>query len=189
MIVRIFSPLQHKHGPKQLADYRSTDFTEPELSFARHGSAALLWAGDTWSLQRRIWGLVAGCWSGSRIPGQSTATGPIRCNTGETRARAHAEALHPRSVHGWKKWTLCRTPSASPRTRMLPDTFCSSLNVVSVAASTASMPSHKTFKIKIKLAKKAKQNRPVPVWFRYKKDTKIRYNNKRRHWRRTKLNF
>jgi ubiquitin fusion degradation protein 1 len=40
------------------------------------------------------------------------------------------------------------------------------------------MPSHKTFKIKIKLAKKAKQNRPVPVWFRYKKDTKIRYNNK-----------
>ncbi|BAM82028.1 60S ribosomal protein L39 [Cyanidioschyzon merolae strain 10D] len=51
------------------------------------------------------------------------------------------------------------------------------------------MPSHKTFKIKIKLAKKAKQNRPVPVWFRYKKDTKIRYNNKRRHWRRTKLNF
>jgi large subunit ribosomal protein L39e len=90
---------------------------------------------------------------------------------------------------GGRSGHCARAPSASPRTRMLPDTFCSSLNVVSVAASTASMPSHKTFKIKIKLAKKAKQNRPVPVWFRYKKDTKIRYNNKRRHWRRTKLNF
>ncbi|KAK4525119.1 hypothetical protein GAYE_SCF08G3024 [Galdieria yellowstonensis] len=51
------------------------------------------------------------------------------------------------------------------------------------------MPAHKTFRIKKKLAKKARQNRPVPYWFRMKSDTKIRYNAKRRHWRRTKLGF
>ena len=45
----------------------------------------------------------------------------------------------------------------------------------------------KTFKLKMHLAKKIKQNRPLPQWFRMKTDTKIRYNMKRRHWRRTKL--
>lgn len=50
-------------------------------------------------------------------------------------------------------------------------------------------PSHKALKIKVKLARKSKQNRPVPYWFRLKTDSKIRYNAKRRHWRRTKLNF
>lgn len=53
----------------------------------------------------------------------------------------------------------------------------------------AIMPSHKALKIKVKLARKSKQNRPVPYWFRLKTDSKIRYNAKRRHWRRTKLNF
>ena len=48
-------------------------------------------------------------------------------------------------------------------------------------------PSHKTTIIKRKLARAAKQNRPIPPWFRFKTDTKIRYNAKRRHWRRTKL--
>lgn len=38
-----------------------------------------------------------------------------------------------------------------------------------------------------KLAKAAKQNRPVPHWVRMKTDNRIRYNSKRRHWRRTKL--
>ncbi|ODV90384.1 hypothetical protein CANCADRAFT_106055 [Tortispora caseinolytica NRRL Y-17796] len=51
------------------------------------------------------------------------------------------------------------------------------------------MPSLKTFRIKQKLAKKQKQNRPIPHWFRLKTNTTIRYNAKRRHWRRTKLNF
>jgi large subunit ribosomal protein L39e len=49
------------------------------------------------------------------------------------------------------------------------------------------MPSHKTFRVKVKLAKKAKQNRPIPHWIRFRTDNKIRYNAKRRHWRRTKL--
>ncbi|CAD7969803.1 unnamed protein product [Amoebophrya sp. A25] len=44
----------------------------------------------------------------------------------------------------------------------------------------------KTFKLKMLLAKAQKKNRPVPQWFRMKQD-KIKYNSKRRHWRRTKL--
>ena len=43
--------------------------------------------------------------------------------------------------------------------------------------STSVQPSQKTLKIKTKLAKKAKQNRPIPYWFRLKTDNKIRYGN------------
>ncbi|XP_045881838.1 60S ribosomal protein L39-like [Meles meles] len=49
------------------------------------------------------------------------------------------------------------------------------------------MSSHKTFRIKRFLAKKQKQNRPIPQWIQMKTGNKIRYNSKRRHWRRTKL--
>eukprot|EP00020_Sapocribrum_chincoteaguense_P002574 CAMPEP_0170744736 /NCGR_PEP_ID=MMETSP0437-20130122/7937_1 /TAXON_ID=0 /ORGANISM="Sexangularia sp." /LENGTH=51 /DNA_ID=CAMNT_0011083445 /DNA_START=62 /DNA_END=217 /DNA_ORIENTATION=- len=49
------------------------------------------------------------------------------------------------------------------------------------------MPSHKSLKVKKVLAKKAKQNRPIPQWIRLRTGNTIRYNNKRRHWRRTKL--
>ena len=48
-------------------------------------------------------------------------------------------------------------------------------------------PSHKTFRTKRTLAVKQKQNKPIPQWFRMRTDSTIRYNNKRRHWRRTKL--
>nr|ACG26655.1 60S ribosomal protein L39 [Zea mays] len=51
------------------------------------------------------------------------------------------------------------------------------------------MPSHKTFRIKKKLAKKMRQNRPIAYWIRMRTDNTIRYNAKRRHWRRTKLGF
>ncbi|KAK7817163.1 60s ribosomal protein l39-1 [Quercus suber] len=54
---------------------------------------------------------------------------------------------------------------------------------------TPKMPSHKTFMIKKKLAKKMRQNRPIPHWIRMRTDNTIRYNAKRRHWRRTKLGF
>lgn len=37
-------------------------------------------------------------------------------------------------------------------------------------------PSQKTFKIKRVLAKKAKQNRPIPQWIRFRTGNKIRYN-------------
>ncbi|KAL3833233.1 hypothetical protein ACJIZ3_007969 [Penstemon smallii] len=46
------------------------------------------------------------------------------------------------------------------------------------------MPSHKSFMIKKKLAKKQRQNMPIPYWIRMRTD-----NTKRRHWRRTKLGF
>ncbi|KAM8950589.1 large ribosomal subunit protein eL39-like [Lycaon pictus] len=51
------------------------------------------------------------------------------------------------------------------------------------------MSSHKTFRIKQFLAKKQKQNRPIPQWIRMKTGNKgiPGYNSKRRHWRRTKL--
>jgi len=75
------------------------------------------------------------------------------------------------------------------------------------------MGSHKTLRTKIVLAKAQKTNRPVPQWVsfprasvlaifphfpqtfdktrrlqvRMRTGNKIRYNAKRRHWRRTKL--
>ena len=45
----------------------------------------------------------------------------------------------------------------------------------------------KTLRLKKRLGKAMKQNRPLPNWFRMKTDNNIRYNMKRRHWRRTKL--
>ncbi|XP_055459526.1 60S ribosomal protein L39-like [Psammomys obesus] len=49
------------------------------------------------------------------------------------------------------------------------------------------MSSYKTFRIKRFLAKKQKQNRPISQWIRMKTGNKVRYNSKRRRWRRTKL--
>ncbi|KAF9092656.1 60S ribosomal protein L39 [Mortierella sp. GBA35] len=54
-------------------------------------------------------------------------------------------------------------------------------------ATDQEKPSNKSFIIKRKLGKKQKQNRPLPNWCRMRTDNKIRYNAKRRHWRRTKL--
>ncbi|KAG8351908.1 hypothetical protein FVEN_g13118 [Fusarium venenatum] len=50
-----------------------------------------------------------------------------------------------------------------------------------------SLQSHKSFRTKQKLAKAQKQNRPVPQWVRLRTGNTIRYNAKRRHWRKTKL--
>jgi large subunit ribosomal protein L39e len=49
------------------------------------------------------------------------------------------------------------------------------------------MGAHKSFKTKKILAKKKRQNRPIPQFIRLRLNNKIRYNAKRRHWRRTKL--
>ena len=48
-------------------------------------------------------------------------------------------------------------------------------------------PSQKTFRTKRTLAKKQRQNRPLPQWIRLRTDNAVKYNAKRRHWRRTKL--
>ncbi|KAK4621618.1 60S ribosomal protein L39 [Fulvia fulva] len=55
------------------------------------------------------------------------------------------------------------------------------------SATTVKMPSHKTFRIKVKLAKAQKQNRPIPQWIRLRTGNTIRYNAKRRHWRKTRI--
>lgn len=47
--------------------------------------------------------------------------------------------------------------------------------------------SQKTFRTKQKLGKAQNQNRPLPQWVRFKTGNTIRYNAKRRHWKRTKL--
>ncbi|KAI3336508.1 ribosomal L39 protein-domain-containing protein [Xylariaceae sp. AK1471] len=47
--------------------------------------------------------------------------------------------------------------------------------------------SHKSFRTKQKLAKAQKQNRPIPQWIRLRSGNTIRYNAKRRHWRKTRL--
>ncbi|KAI0908776.1 ribosomal L39 protein-domain-containing protein [Ustulina deusta] len=51
----------------------------------------------------------------------------------------------------------------------------------------ASWVSHKSFRTKQKLAKAQKQNRPIPQWIRLRTGNTIRYNAKRRHWRKTRL--
>nr|XP_021512713.1 putative 60S ribosomal protein L39-like 5 [Meriones unguiculatus] len=52
---------------------------------------------------------------------------------------------------------------------------------------TYSLSSHQTFRIKQFLAKKQKQNCPIRQWIRMKIGNKIRYNSKRRHWKKMKL--
>ncbi|CAI9151092.1 unnamed protein product [Rangifer tarandus platyrhynchus] len=49
------------------------------------------------------------------------------------------------------------------------------------------MSFHKNLKIKQFLTKKQKQNRSIPQWIQMKTGNKIRYNSKKRHWRRPKL--
>mgnify|MGYP000288815925 CR=1 FL=1 len=40
---------------------------------------------------------------------------------------------------------------------------------------------------KIRLAKREKQNRPVPLWVLLKTKRRVRRNPKRYHWRRSRL--
>ncbi|KAI9297655.1 putative 60s ribosomal protein l39, partial [Neoconidiobolus thromboides FSU 785] len=50
-------------------------------------------------------------------------------------------------------------------------------------------PSNKSFRTKRIIGRSQKQNRPLPNWIRLRTDNKIKYNAKRRHWKRTKLNI
>lgn len=49
------------------------------------------------------------------------------------------------------------------------------------------MGANKSMRLKKRLGKKMKQNRQMPNWIRLRTGNTIRYNAKRRHWRRTKL--
>ncbi|KAK3930437.1 60S ribosomal protein L39 [Frankliniella fusca] len=103
-------------------------------------------------------------------------------------ARSRADRLRP--ALGSSATTSSSSTAASARPRlhraMLPGAS------VLLAGRETEKPrcqesGHKTFKIKQKLAKKLKQNRPIPQWIRMRTGNTIRYNAKRRHWRRTKL--
>ncbi|RAO73698.1 uncharacterized protein BHQ10_009710 [Talaromyces amestolkiae] len=58
---------------------------------------------------------------------------------------------------------------------------------ISTERQAIKMPSQKSFRTKQKLAKAQKQNRPIPQWIRLRTGNTIRYNAKRRHWRKTRL--
>lgn len=58
-----------------------------------------------------------------------------------------------------------------------------------ISQDSTNIQANKSFQIKQKLGKASKQNRPLPQWLRLKTNNTIRYNAKRRHWRRSKLNF
>ncbi|KAG9391080.1 60S ribosomal protein L39 [Carpediemonas membranifera] len=49
------------------------------------------------------------------------------------------------------------------------------------------MGSNKTLQLKLRHASLRKMNRPVPHWYRIKTHNAIRWNNKRRHWKRSKI--
>lgn len=76
--------------------------------------------------------------------------------------------------------------------RSISTLFAIPLNLSHLVASffrffVGIQPSQKTFRTKRTLAKKQKQNRPLPHWCRLKTDNSIKWNAKRRNWRRTKL--
>ncbi|XP_047577962.1 putative 60S ribosomal protein L39-like 5 [Lutra lutra] len=62
-----------------------------------------------------------------------------------------------------------------------------SITTVGVVDCSLPVSTHKTLKIKQFLAKKQKQNHPIPQWIQMITGNKIRYNSKRTHWRKTKL--
>ncbi|KAI8922589.1 60S ribosomal protein L39-like protein [Powellomyces hirtus] len=81
----------------------------------------------------------------------------------------------------------CRTSCEMGCRSERPQLHCSRRSDWGIGIVTE--PSNKSFKVKRILGKKQKQNRPIPNWIRLRTDNTIRYNAKRRHWRRTKLNL
>mmetsp|Transcript_8274 Transcript_8274/g.23796 ORF Transcript_8274/g.23796 Transcript_8274/m.23796 type:complete len:84 (-) Transcript_8274:198-449(-) len=73
------------------------------------------------------------------------------------------------------------------RSLIIHQLFVSSIVSPALLAVFDTQPSQKTFRTKRTLAKKQRQNRPLPHWVRLRTDNKIKWNAKRRHWRRTKL--
>ncbi|GMM54956.1 hypothetical protein DAKH74_015720 [Maudiozyma humilis] len=63
------------------------------------------------------------------------------------------------------------------------------MNIGPEVSSTYFKQAQKSFITKRRLAKAKKQNRPLPQWIRLRTNNTVRYNAKRRNWRRTKLNI
>ncbi|KAL7695162.1 60s ribosomal protein L39 [Lotmaria passim] len=62
-------------------------------------------------------------------------------------------------------------------------------NFFTVPQKALKMGRFKPLAVKKKYAKKMNQNKPVPYWIRLRTGNRIKWNEKRRHWRRTKLNY
>uniref|UniRef100_A0A8C0TEX8 Ribosomal protein L39 n=6 Tax=Laurasiatheria TaxID=314145 RepID=A0A8C0TEX8_CANLF len=101
------------------------------------------------------------------------------CHTGHSADFGSQDGGHTQPETAQEVYCQALSLGPSPPLSFLPPSL---LHVVVIA-----MSSHKTFRIKRFLAKKQKQNCPIPQWIRMKTGNKIRYNSKRRHWRRTKL--
>ncbi|KAK3418966.1 hypothetical protein EUGRSUZ_H04712, partial [Eucalyptus grandis] len=82
-------------------------------------------------------------------------------------------------------WVEPRLPPSSVR-RSCRRWCCETRAFVAVAPPS---PRARRRQIKKKLVNKMRQNRPIPHWIRMRTDNTIRYNAKRRHWRRTKVGF
>ncbi|XP_021262148.1 60S ribosomal protein L39 [Numida meleagris] len=108
------------------------------------------------------------------------------CTKPNKRPQSHGAAVRHSAPR--RKGALCPGARAAPAAPPSPRPFrLFRSRHRRDAWQRSAMSSHKTFKIKRFLAKKQKQNRPIPQWIRMKTGNKIRYNSKRRHWRRTKL--
>jgi large subunit ribosomal protein L39e len=68
-----------------------------------------------------------------------------------------------------------RRPPASDPSDPARSYLCRRPVPPSTAQSTVKMPSHKSLRTKLFLAKKMKQNRPIPQWIRLRTDNRIRY--------------
>ncbi|KAL6216064.1 hypothetical protein ACLB2K_009291 [Fragaria x ananassa] len=139
------------------------------LSMYSRISSCWLWRKSIW-----CWNRDSCCVGGFVVAGGMMVEAELVSGGGGVGGRGGTKA----EVMGWEGGALWRVSvsyflSKSPRSRK----------------KKIKMPSHKTFIIKKKLGKKMRQNRPIPHWIRLRTDNKIRYNAKRRHWRRTKLGF
>ena len=86
------------------------------------------------------------------------------------------------------RWTVTPSPETRLRERAPQNPPVAALRRAQRSPrAPLAQPSHKTFRTKRTLAKKMAQNRPIPQWIRMRTGNRIRYNAKRRHWRRTKI--
>ena len=169
------------HGPLQVV---------PPLVIRAHsplsGSCASLPAScSRANLAQEAHHPLAGCTRGS----------PLRWRAGAARNSCLGPAWPSRPCcgccWGWRAEGTC-VPPASPPSPLSARSFRSKSRprrspCYPLFACAATMPCNKSFRVKKTLAKKLKQNRPIPQWIRMRTDNRIRYNAKRRHWRRTKI--
>ncbi|KAJ5214704.1 Aminoglycoside phosphotransferase [Penicillium cf. viridicatum] len=103
-----------------------------------------------------------------------------------------AKPCRTQTIHTRRSITSSVHPTSSPSRStlqdagMLPPCSRNSRKILSPSSPSPS-PSNKTFRTKQKLAKAQRQNRPIPQWIRLRTGNTIRYNAKRRHWRKSTL--